>query len=227
MNNTLTYPNRKRLAGLGVSQFQEAGLLNLDFDYMQENGLAIHQIIPLDLSTARTEFKMMIRGTFLQVYNMTSGASLDISFNKAKEPVTFDGEQQWESPFWAIYITNAAQAGASCKLVVMIKGRFTPYYRTKAIAPTVTTASTTVAPVTVGVAAGLISAANGLRRSIILYNNGSDIIYIGKDNTVTAANGIPIPVGTERVISEPFYVGDIYGISPTAGQDLRVWSNFE
>lgn len=41
----------------------------------------------------------------------------------------------------------------------------------------------------VGVAAALVLAANGNRRAALLRNVGATDCYLGKDNTVTSANG--------------------------------------
>lgn len=76
--------------------------------------------------------------------------------------------------------------------------------------------------VTVGTTAAILIASNlGGRRSVIIQNLGSRPIYLGKDATVTTANGLCIaPRG-----NIPMNLGedvDIFAISPAAGQDVRV-----
>lgn len=203
----------------------------INFDYVRKAKPTLYQIRHLDLSVARTAQVFEYTGSFLGVTNITSGASVSIGFNgKNSKTFTFDSEQQIEIMFTEISITNTAQANASCDLVIMIGGRYTPYYRTKAVSPTVTTASTLVDTITVPTTAGgiLISAANALRRTVVLYNNDmSNTIYIGKNNTVTAANGLPIIAGTERVFGSPYYVGDIYAIASGAAVNARYWIDYE
>lgn len=53
------------------------------------------------------------------------------------------------------------------------------------------------APATVAVAqvAILLLAANPGRKSALFVNSGANTIFIGRDNTVVAATGIPVPAG--------------------------------
>ncbi len=73
---------------------------------------------------------------------------------------------------------------------------------------------------TVGVAASLISASSSLTVSRVIYNNGTVPIFIGGANTVTTANGMPIPAGGYFTLDKSY--GDIWAISGTAGQDVRI-----
>jgi hypothetical protein len=51
-------------------------------------------------------------------------------------------------------------------------------------------------PVTVGIGVNVqLLAANPDRRSAVIVNNSAGIVYVGKDNTVSAANGIPLVAG--------------------------------
>ena len=223
---------KKRLAGLlGVSQFQEAGVSNIDFDYLQDNGLSLHQFSHLDLSVARTDAKFLVRGTYLQFLNMTSGGTLYVSFNKPKENIPFDDVEQWESPFYQIFITNTAQAGVSCDMLVMTNGRYTPYYKTKAVSPVVNS-NPTIGEIVVSPVANvatLIIAASALRRQVYIQSDiaNADNIFLGKAATVTVATGFPLYIGGQNQFLEPYYTGDIYGISATASQKVRIWVNYE
>ncbi|MCB1557228.1 MAG: hypothetical protein KDJ15_07955 [Alphaproteobacteria bacterium] len=73
---------------------------------------------------------------------------------------------------------------------------------------------------TVGVAASQLMAQNNDRTGWFVYNNGTVPIYIGSDNTVTTANGTPIPVGGGLGGDD---TDEVWAISGTAGQDVRHW----
>lgn len=79
--------------------------------------------------------------------------------------------------------------------------------------------------VTVGPAAVLVRAARDSRVSVLVVNNGTAVVYLGKDVNVSVAPGpdagIPLAVGAS--FEERDYTGDIYAISGTAGQDVRGW----
>jgi hypothetical protein len=63
-------------------------------------------------------------------------------------------------------------------------------------------------------------------RSVIIYNNGTAIVYIGFDSSVTTSNGIPllpqasIELGGRSVSRKP----SIYGIAASGTQDVRYMS---
>lgn len=82
--------------------------------------------------------------------------------------------------------------------------------------------------VTVGVAAGvLVAGETGVpdRKSVTIVNNGSATIYIGKAGVTVAAGsnlgGLPLAPGASLTLDRAPQ-GDIYAISGTAGQDVRV-----
>lgn len=72
--------------------------------------------------------------------------------------------------------------------------------------------------VSVGVAATLIVAASGTRQSLILQNLGAADVYIG-GSAVTTANGLKLASGASLTIDGT--TAAVYGISGTAGQDVR------
>ena len=78
--------------------------------------------------------------------------------------------------------------------------------------------SFTAANVTIGTSAGLVAAANGTRKSLTVYNNGSAVIYLGGSGVTTAA-GLPLAVG--QGITFDGNTAAVYGISGSAGQDVR------
>jgi len=80
--------------------------------------------------------------------------------------------------------------------------------------------------VTVADTATLIIAANPYRQSLILVNSSSGAVYLGADNTVTIANGIPLLQDgslTEDSGGTRMFMGDIYGIVASGTSDVRYW----
>jgi len=199
-----------------------------DLDLLGTKIISRHVIISLDLSTARTNYRLDCSGGFFGIMELTSGANLSVSFNDpASVGITFDSEQQVRTIYNKIFITNTAQAGATVKLYCGFNDEYIPYYRTKAILPTVITQVHN----TVSVSNALITAilpALALRRQLIIYNNDpANNIYIG-GATVTvpggAVPGLPIAPLTERqFITQPFYTGAIYGIADVAPVQTLYW----
>lgn len=80
--------------------------------------------------------------------------------------------------------------------------------------------------VTVGTAATLIVKANARRVKFRLANNGTDIVALGYDPSVTFSTGIPLPPG--QVIEFDWQTDyeevtrQIWGISATAGNSVHV-----
>ncbi len=75
----------------------------------------------------------------------------------------------------------------------------------------------------------LIKAANNARRGIQVYNNGSVIIYVGPDSSVTTGTGIPVlPQSLYETSGEKQgWRGSVYGIAASATADVRYfeWEN--
>ncbi|MCL4366217.1 hypothetical protein M1437_03250 [Patescibacteria group bacterium] len=76
---------------------------------------------------------------------------------------------------------------------------------------------------TVGVAAVLLPNYGQLfnRRSMIIYNNSSNMIYIGGSD-VTTGNGFPIPANSYSPAIDAGYNLKVYGIAEQAGNNVRV-----
>lgn len=77
--------------------------------------------------------------------------------------------------------------------------------------------------VTVDTSADVIIANLTSRRSIIIYNNGTAIIYIGLDDSVTSSNGIPLLPQASIELSGKLVSRKtaIYGVSASGSQDVR------
>lgn len=84
--------------------------------------------------------------------------------------------------------------------------------------------------ITVGTdTAALVVSANTLRLSVIIVNNGSSLIYLGSDSSVSSNTGLPVnhinasggyyeDSGGQRT-----YLGDYYAIAEDATCDVRFW----
>lgn len=58
------------------------------------------------------------------------------------------------------------------------------------------------------------------RRSLMIYNNSANTIYLGGSD-VTTATGIPVPAGAYSPIIDAGYNMLVYGIAATTGNDIR------
>ena len=91
-----------------------------------------------------------------------------------------------------------------------------------------------VAAVSVGNTATLIIAENFNRIRVIIDNQGSQVVYLGDDDTVTTSNGITLAADDKLImtfgggVNFPFFFrGDIYGIVASGTADVRVWEMVE
>lgn len=72
----------------------------------------------------------------------------------------------------------------------------------------------------VGVGATKLLNQNNDRTGWYIYNNGTVPMFIGSDNTVTVANGTPIPVGGGLGGDD---TDEVWAISTVAAEDARHW----
>ena len=201
------------------------GAVPLTFDYegLRSEKLSQYSVVALDLSVARNNVRIQTPGSFFSIMELTSGAVIDIRFNEISNPaITFDSEQQKRCLYYQFFITNAAQAGATVKLYLGQNSEYIPYYRTKAVLPTVDVQ--VWGTVSVGTSATQILPANPRRRQFTLYNdNDAKYIFIG-GSTVTntgVLKGIGMPPETEKYFtSQPFFVGAMYGASEISATNV-------
>jgi hypothetical protein len=75
----------------------------------------------------------------------------------------------------------------------------------------------------------VIKAANNARRGIQIYNNGSVIVYVGPNASITASTGIPLlPQSLYETSGEhQAWRGAIYGLAASVTADVRFfeWEN--
>lgn len=76
--------------------------------------------------------------------------------------------------------------------------------------------------VTVTSAATLVLASKPGRRMFVIKNNGTVIIYLGTDTSVTSTNGIPLmPQDSFSQNGSRMYMGAWYGITASSTADVR------
>ncbi len=79
--------------------------------------------------------------------------------------------------------------------------------------------------VSVGATATLLLAANNERKGCLIFNNGTNTIYLGMDANVTSSNGIPLLANATFSNSNlhALWRGAIYAITATSTSDTRFW----
>jgi hypothetical protein len=79
--------------------------------------------------------------------------------------------------------------------------------------------------VTVTTAATLIADVKNYRRGVIIFNGSNQTLFLGMDNKVTIANGMPVLANATFFNSGylDLYRGAIYGIVTSSTADIRFW----
>lgn len=77
----------------------------------------------------------------------------------------------------------------------------------------------------IGTSSSIVIVSDNARKAAIIYNNGSAVVYLGMDSTVTTTNGLPIlpQASLETANRYGGWRGDIYAISGSPSQDIRYW----
>lgn len=161
---------------------------------------------------------------FLSALDASGQASLDaklqVAFGRTTDDFAFAfPNSDAEGYFDKVRVKWAAQAGLTAYLYIsrspILKLRTPPAKQlvTSAIATTFAHGA-----VTVGTAAVLIRAANSNRQSLIVQNLGTVDIFVGGVG-VTTGNGLRVQAGQASTLDKS--TAAVYGISGTAGQDVR------
>lgn len=116
---------------------------------------------------------------------------------------------------------EVVSAGAQTVKVAISNGQ--GGYDATNITSTVMLASTIMdqAPVSVGVAATLLAAANSARKGLRFFNAGAADVYLGGGG-ITTANGVLKLTPGSTYLEQEAAPAAWYGISGTAGQSVRV-----
>lgn len=80
-----------------------------------------------------------------------------------------------------------------------------------------------ITPVTITTAATLILDIDLDRKGHMLYNAGSETLYLGTDNSVNVSNGIPVSPGSSFNVDLAYmiYTGQIFGIVAGTQTEVR------
>lgn len=191
-------------------------------DIPKAEGYYGYQVVTLSLAAAQTNRVIEVPGNFVQVFGLTTGASVQLSFNAPGNNLNFDGEQHMFIHFTRIYVTNTAQAGATVSIFIGNGVYYIPYYRTAQISPSVKLVKQY--SINSGAAATLFSAAYGadftgysVTRIDMVNDVLGNTVYLGNAG-VTAADGFPIVAGQfySMALTPHYLAAPLYHIAPVA-----------
>lgn len=74
--------------------------------------------------------------------------------------------------------------------------------------------------VSVSTTATLLANVNTSRKSIVIYNNGPETVFLGYDTNVSFSTGIPLTSGS--AYSDDTYLGSYFGITSSGTSDVRI-----
>jgi hypothetical protein len=100
------------MGGIGIKNLEEiletVSVFENDYDYVE-----------IDLGVVRADTGIGLSGTSLTVKDLTGGASVSVKFNAVAKPlVPLAKGEVYALRFGEVYLTNAAQAGATLKLFI-------------------------------------------------------------------------------------------------------------
>lgn len=183
----------------------------------------------IDLASARSKEKFDCGGAWIWAIDSDgTDAALDIHFNQPiGDPMTFQrGQLLAGKRFDTLYLTNAAQAGATLTLHISLDASLIVQNSVSVAGLTqiVRAGTHAHAAVAVGVAAVAVLAANSnrYRAWIQAAFTNTDLIHVGSSNAVTTAN-------SGRILSPgdgDWFSGTdaLWAISGTASQEVRYFS---
>lgn len=196
----------------------------------------INKPFRIDLTNARNGKLITVKGRYVKVVDASSASAIvqiavSENFEERYENLKKNGLIYEGQGFSKIYIKNDAQADEWVRVIVSDgPDDYDVDNPSESVIDAIATKvkvgggnSRVHAASTVGVAAAQIYSANSTRTSWYVYNNGTVPIYIGSDNTVTIANGTPIPPGAGHGGDDG---EEVWAISGTAGQDARHWEAY-
>lgn len=170
----------------------------VNFEELRGQRIQLYETFTIDLATVRSNKEMVIAGTYLYGLESTLlGASLDVRFNEiARKPINIVMGRGVRTPFYRLYLTNAAQVGQTLTLAIGTESETFEILDTgKAIEITGGVriggagGSPAYAQVAIDNTATLIKAANSTRRSILVQNlDAANDLFLGYDASVSTAN---------------------------------------
>jgi len=176
-----------------------------DFSRVRDGREAIPLYIDVPLDTARSgsgALQLNIAGNSFYIdANPNDGVAQvqfqDTSFDRASAPIYCGPGAIFKVPFTQISIENAAQAGKKIRIIYGVDIDF--------IAGSIATIQAQVSPAaftpvqttqTVGTASGTLVSASGVRKYLLIQNNGGTDIYLNMSGAAaTIAGGVRIAAG--------------------------------
>jgi hypothetical protein len=182
----------------------------------------MYSVIPIPLDTAGSrEIRMTGDYMIFQDARRSDGSqALDTSLRvrvgrENSDQATIRLNAQFRGLFDSIQVEWDATAGVTAYLFVSrgpggleLDAPPAKQLVTSAVGTTLASAA-----VTVGLTATLIAAADSLRQSLVVKNNGSNTVYLGGSG-VTVAQGLPLAAGEAFTLSET--TAALYGIASVA-----------
>lgn len=196
---------------------------------MNKQGPA-YQILPIPLSTAGTK-PFIGQGTRVTLVGATDASGNDYYSVKLKVrvginsfdqvPMAWNTEIKANDKFDELHFEWAAQSGVTAYILITDDGGLeVSAPPAKQIVTSSVGSTLAAAAVTVGTAAAQVAAAASTRQKLTIKNNSTTAtLYLGADNTVTTATGLPLGPGEGFTVEGT--TAAVWGIASAAGTDVR------
>jgi hypothetical protein len=169
---------------------------DVDFQDLKQQRPKTYAIVVLDLSVTRSDYILPFTGTYVKAIEATDqDANIDIVLNEApNDTINVTKGRALRTPFYRIYITNAAQAGKTLTLGIGVESAT---FRVEDegvvnISGSIRSGGADGTPVQAIVSVTNVSktlvAANGNRRTVLIQNHGTNPLYVGITTPATTAN---------------------------------------
>jgi hypothetical protein len=225
-----------------LSEFlgQQISLLSSQdlYDFLRVAKPSIYHKFEIDLTIPRLDQEFKIQGTFFQILQISQGAKISVRFNEPfNQPILFDNTQLIFIPFYRFFVSNEVQVGKTATLFVGDNIAYLPFIRIenvdlselnkKTLNPL--SSNLQITRVVVSTTPTQIKSTEPTRRAIIIQNmSDTNLVFIGKDNSVSSSNGYPIfPFGALSLSNEKvIYIGEIWAVAQV-DTEIAVLSFYE
>jgi len=207
------------------------------YDFLRVSKPSIYHKFEIDLTIPRLDQEFKIQGTFFQILQISQGAKISVRFNEpSNQPILFDNTQLIFIPFYRFFVSNEVQVGKTATLFVGDNIAYLPFIRIenvdlselnkKTLNPL--SSNLQITRVVVSTTPTQIKSTELTRRGIIIQNMSENLIFIGKDNSVSPSNGYPIfPFGALSLSNEKvIYIGEIWAVAQV-DTEIAVLSFYE
>jgi len=208
------------------------------YDFLRTTKPTIYHKFELDLTVPRDNLEFKIQGTFFQILQISQGAKLSIKFNELfNQQILFDNTQLIFIPFYRFFVSNEVQVGKTVTLFVGDNIAYLPFIRIENVDLTELNKKTLnplssnlqITRVVASTTPTQIKSTELTRRGIIIQNmSDTNLVFIGKDNSVSPSNGYPIyPFGALSLSNEKvIYIGELWAVAQV-DTEIAVLSFYE